>query len=434
MSKHSIHAGQLEISTSNKLSIDNDSKWNIKNLLDPNKRVIKVWSTNLISWNLLNMNNELTNEVVVCEMCNVGITEITPDTISKYHNELILMRKDISTFTRQIYEAICIRKGNELGIPYVQSWSEIGNAYIMNPSWKTIEQLYHILYSSIDELPSIHEKIEENWMTVNQISYYRRTPEVVFVGNSGIRSIILNKINMMRKDFNRKIAKKHGFKITKSVARIDGKQAHRRVINQFKKEFVTMDQKAFILKNNINDFDDYLHQLHKDKYEPYETKTCSLFENKQKQDYDKDSTENEEDDVIHEMNHIDSFYSCETIESTDNQAMTLPSNLPEKGNSNNIKVLQKKQNELLKQQKKLDELKQELDVKMNEFKVMQLNANKTKETLESKQTIASKQKNESKNHNKIQKKKNLTKKQIKNCKKPIKVCFSVIRKHTYMKT
>jgi superoxide dismutase len=79
---------------------------------------------------------------------------------------------------------------------------------------------------------------------------------------TGIHSLIVMKINMMRKDFNQKISNKHCFRITKSMPKSNGKQAKRRVKSQFKKEFVSLDKNTGNrLGCNIKTIDDYLNRI-----------------------------------------------------------------------------------------------------------------------------------------------------------------------------
>jgi hypothetical protein len=222
----------------------------------------------------------LTNERVAREMGLQGIEDVSIPSVNQYMDSLNRMKSDICNETKIWYQSLCIRKAIELKIHksdrdkmsahLVSTWSEISSSYIEKPSWKKIEQLYHVLYTSLDLHDTFHQDLEEHWMSTNKIEYLVTKKENNPNFKTGIHSLIVMKINMMRKDFNQKISNKHCFRITKSLPKINGKQAKRRVKSLFKKEFVTLDKKkGDRLGCQIKTFDDYLKSINEKTYDEY---------------------------------------------------------------------------------------------------------------------------------------------------------------------
>lgn len=234
-----------------------------------------------ISYDILSGESKrpLSSERVAREMGLQGIEDVSKHAVTEYTKQLTHMKTDICNLTKIAFQSLCIRKAIALGVSnsqndttpvMVSSWSEISQSYIKNPSWEKIEQLYHVLYTALDFNPTFHHSLEEQWMNTNNVKYSNNIPTTEGY-KSGIHSVIVMKVNMMRKDFNKKISGKHFFKITKSVPKTNGKQAKRRIINQFKKDYVTIDTKTAsgILPSNVKTFDDYLKYLYGENYDEY---------------------------------------------------------------------------------------------------------------------------------------------------------------------
>jgi hypothetical protein len=333
---------------------------------------------------------QLTCERVAREMGLQGIDDVSKEAVNDYMNQLTSMKSDICNLAKVWYQSLCIRKAISLGITktetkdgtslLVSTWSDISQSYIEKPTWKKIEQLYHVLYTSLDYNPNFHDDLEQTWMKNNFINYSGVRPSSQGY-KTGIHSVIVMKINMIRKDFNKRISNKHGFKITKSIPKTNGKQAKRRVINIFKKEYVTMDKKKGItLPASITSFDNYLKHIYgndyKDDFNQEDIITCDP-------EYAKLPTAtDEEHDMTNREKHGTStngtspvLYLSNYVNSTlmtSQQCNPLEQIADETKFSNctttELEELKRKNINIKKQQKKLEELTLDLNLQVESYK------------------------------------------------------------------
>jgi hypothetical protein len=333
----------------------------------------------------LKKGQELSSERVAREMGLQGIEDVSKVAVTDYTKQLTNMKTDICSLTKVWYQSLCIRKAIALGITKsdtktanssipVSSWSEISQSYIESPSWKKIEQLYHVLYTSLDLSPNFHDSLEQHWMTTNNVEYSDEKPSGEG-SKTGIHSLIVMKVNMMRKDFNKKISNKHRFAITKSLPKVGGKQAKRRVISHFKKEFVTINRKnAALLPSSVKTFDDYLQHINGKNYKEYVNENDLILE-----EIDDDETilvpslneqtnkqnQNKPDQIFWTENSLPDieFEVC-------NPSVICSNKMGEKSQNNIIDEHRKKKLIIRKEQRKLEELNRELSSKVASYKEM----------------------------------------------------------------
>ena len=155
--------------------------------------------------------------------------------IESYRKQFHDLRVDISSEVGRVYRRLVTNtaKQMEMKLPntdvIVFDYKHVGEDFRINPTWVSAEVLYHSVYTSVDNLPNFLLDMEKHVMNIKNLKYSDETDAVKIMRQTGIRSCIVSKINAIRKDLNKRVSGKHGFRIVKSLQKLpNGKQAPRR--------------------------------------------------------------------------------------------------------------------------------------------------------------------------------------------------------------
>ena len=197
----------------------------------------------------------------------MGLQKINTDVV-EYREKLHNLRTELTSEVGRVYRRLVTSSAKQLGMKLPNSdvivfdFKHVGEEFRVCPSWKSAEVLYHSIYTSMDNLPNFLEDMELHFMNIKKIRYSEEDNPTTILKQSGIRSCIVAKINAIRKDLNKKISGKHGFRIVKSLNKqADGRQAPRRKKGVFNTDFIKYKDN----KNPI-EFNEYLKKNHQDTY------------------------------------------------------------------------------------------------------------------------------------------------------------------------
>jgi hypothetical protein len=385
----------------------------------PTKRQKNTWGIYTLSVQILTTCGKSLTETSVSHEMSVQNPNVIPelDKVHDYMERLKSMKRDIKKTAANYYKKTCIRYAQNKGtLPNVsvelhtqQLWNQIGSDFMLSPTWKNAEDLYHIIYSSTDNVSDFKKKVEKTWMKTYGIVYSGAIPTGRYV--TGIQRIISDKINAMRKDVLKKLSKHHGFKVVKSLSKqIDINGYKRRKINVFNPEFViNIKNERMQDRRNTVVFRNYLIDIHGDKYKEYldsndkkgnnvkTKKTKNLFEVSSLTDlsdgtkslYKKKKRKTIDSNIIEKSSEDDSFLSAIMMENSSVAPETNVSNKPtglvdDNDGYQSNKLYQKLQKEkkemdeekllIQKEKKKLIELQEQLKIKLR----TETNGNKNK--------------------------------------------------------
>ena len=175
----------------------------------------------------------------------MGLQKIAENDIESYRKQLHDLRVDINSEVGRVYRRLVTNtaKQMEMKLPNtditVFDYKHVGEDFRINPTWVSAELLYHSVYTSVDNLPNFLLDMEKHIMNIKNLRYSDETDAVKIMRQTGIRSCIVSKINAIRKDLNKRVSGKHGFRIVKSLQKLSsGKQAPRRKKGVFNIDFV----------------------------------------------------------------------------------------------------------------------------------------------------------------------------------------------------
>jgi hypothetical protein len=330
--------------------------------------------------------------------------DLSDETVDHYMRSLEEMKRDVNACAASFYKKICMQWAIGYGMKSfkdsqsdITTWKDIGWEFVTKPTWELAEQIFHIIYTSIELIVDFKTQVESSWMRRCAIEYYGDRPQGIKVV-TGIEALVSAKINMMRKDMMRRLSSKHGFKIVKSLPMNDKKQAPRRGQHSFKQEFVKTIHNKGQDTSDVSIFDDYLRKINGNQYiEHCATTTSALFmkyknekiEKKEEMSVDNDQQTEKSDgrNNIGSKNNEKAYESIfqdpltvtesqlgqiginnrndetsdeKDIASTTEDAMT--------ANELQIKKISKEKRIVLKERKKIEDMQTDLTTKINELK------------------------------------------------------------------
>jgi hypothetical protein len=209
-------------------------------------------------------NKSLTNIDVTSELTKMyPCIKISEHNIRGYLREYQQLKCDLMKYSgdrirkTMLNYAIELRMTNGKGNT-VCTFAEIGKEFNVKPNWETAEQLFHVLYTSIEKTVDFVGELEKSFMTTNGIHYENANSLVADEDTSqetvsGIRKCIVAKLNDVRKLIKQKSSYRNGYYVTKSKERLkNGKQAKRRRVGVFEKCFVKrISNYSSAFKNHI---------------------------------------------------------------------------------------------------------------------------------------------------------------------------------------
>jgi hypothetical protein len=341
------------------------------------------WGITRISGDILSTKYPLSKITVSREMgAQNCIEEATDDAVNSYLKTLQDMKNDLMKTTSMIFKSTCIKMAEKKNIRNengnkITSWNEIGKQFIYNPSWTLAEDIYHVVYTSIDNIHDFKKQVESTWLNMYGIEYTGSIPAGRCV--TGLQSLVSVKINMMRKDLMKKLSKVHGFKVINSIKSRNGETAQRRRKNGFNPAYVVNDKNS-----NVLTFDEYLRATQGNSYEVYSAESTII---------DVDQLHNVSIDNREQVStQVSTMYTHEregekkTVESYKTPD-TLVLAMENSGEHDEDKS-QKKHGiclKMLKESRKLQSIKLELEDKVHELKRLQAENDMTKVIVEMRQ-------------------------------------------------
>jgi hypothetical protein len=238
------------------------------------------WGIYCLSVNILTVGKDtLTQMNVQHELSLQEQNEVpTVEKVQVYLEKLLDMKRDVLSRASLLYKKVCFQAAMQLQArndtnteqPMMCTWSSIGIDFMNKPTWINAQILYHIIYSSTDIMGNYKRVVENDWLNVNGIKYSGKPPTGRHV--TGIQRLISYRINSMRKDIMKKVSKLHGFKVVKSIPMKEERQCRRRKINVFYESFVIHDGKQIKGQNEVIPvFDEYLKEVCGSNYESYKS-------------------------------------------------------------------------------------------------------------------------------------------------------------------
>lgn len=252
--------------------MDADSSSEIGNADTSNKAYgnIKQISCNLFK-------RKLNEDTVAAEMQAQGVLFPSQQEIKNYSDTLEELLRNLKQDTKNAYKQACVltaqridlRRNPEKRVSSITKFADIGLEFMRKPTWENARDLFHCFYSSTDAMGKgdmlFKKAMELQWLENNNLTMNGPRPVGRIV--TGVQYQITDKVNNVRKEAIARLSSLHKFKVLKSIpkdTREETNNPKRRKILRFEREFIVGGN-----NKSCDDFDLYLQQIHKNKYEPF---------------------------------------------------------------------------------------------------------------------------------------------------------------------
>ena len=122
----------------------------------------------------------------------MGLQKIAENDIESYRKQLHDLRVDINSEVGRVYRRLVTNtaKQMEMKLPNtdvtVFDYKHVGEDFRINPTWVSAELLYHLVYTSVDNLPNFLLDMEKHIMNTKKLQYSDETDAVKIMRQTGI--------------------------------------------------------------------------------------------------------------------------------------------------------------------------------------------------------------------------------------------------------